>query len=125
MIENIEIYTPKKSPIIPNLEISILNILGIIFPVFLPSLHNIYDIEVYIYMLHIVRIMYTLFHMRECMLSHFSHIELFATPWAVTHRTPPFMGFSRHGLPCHPSGDLLDPGIDLLHHLCCRQFLYS
>ena len=48
MIENIEIYTQEKSPIIPNLEITIMNILGILFPVFLPNLHNIYDIEVYI-----------------------------------------------------------------------------
>ena len=80
-------------------------------------------------MLHIVCTMYTLFHVRECMLNHFCHVQLLATPRTVAHQTPPFMGFSRQehwgGLPCHPSGALLDPGIDLLHRLRCRQFLYS
>ena len=48
-------------------------------------------------------------------LSHFSHVQLFATPWTVAHQAPPSMGFSRQeywsGLPCPPSGDLPDPGI--------------
>ena len=29
------------------------------------------------------------------LLSHFSHIQLFATPWTVTHQAPLSMGFSR------------------------------
>ena len=31
----------------------------------------------------------------ECMLSHFSCVHLFATPWTVAHQGPLFMGFSR------------------------------
>ena len=27
----------------------------------------------------------------------FSHVRLFATPWAVAHQAPPSMGFSRQG----------------------------
>ena len=48
-----------------------------------------------------------------------SCVQLFATPWTVTHQAPPPTGFSRQeswsGLPCHPPGDL--PNID-------RQILY-
>ena len=50
-----------------------------------------------------------------CMLSHFSHIWLFVTPWTIAHQAPLSMGFSRQeywsGLPCPPLGDLSDPGI--------------
>ena len=50
------------------------------------------------------------------MLSHFNHVQLFATPWTVVHQAPLFMGFSRQeywsGLPCPPPGDLPDPGIE-------------
>ena len=53
--------------------------------------------------------------MCECMLSRFSHIQLFATLWTVAHQAPLSMGFSRQeywsGLPCPPPGDLLNPGI--------------
>ena len=49
------------------------------------------------------------------MLSHFSHIQLFATLWAIAGQALLSMGFSReeywNGLPCPPLGDLLDPGI--------------
>ena len=52
----------------------------------------------------------------ECMLSLFIHVQLFATPWTVTHQTPLSMGFSRKeywsGLPCLPPGYLPDPGIE-------------
>ena len=52
----------------------------------------------------------------ECMLSLFNHVQLFATPWTVTHQTPLSMGFSRqeywNGLPCLPPGDLPEPGIE-------------
>ena len=52
-----------------------------------------------------------------CVLSHFSHVCLFATPWTVAHLASLSMGFSRQeywsGLPCPSPGDLLDPGIEL------------
>ena len=47
-----------------------------------------------------------------CMLSHFSPVGLFATPWTVA-RGSLSLGFSRQeywsGLPCPPVGDLPDP----------------
>ena len=30
-----------------------------------------------------------------CMLSDFSHVQFFGTPWTVAHQTPLSMGFSR------------------------------
>ena len=27
--------------------------------------------------------------------SHFSHVQLFATPWTIAHQVPLFMGFSQ------------------------------
>ena len=33
--------------------------------------------------------------MRICVLSRFSHVQLFATPWTVAQQTPLSMGFSR------------------------------
>ena len=51
-----------------------------------------------------------------CMLSRFSHVQLFETLWTVAHGVPLSMGFSRQeywsGLPCLPPGDLPDPGIE-------------
>ena len=51
-----------------------------------------------------------------CMLSHFSHIWLFATPWTVAHQTPLSVGFSRQEywseLPFSPPGYLAIPGIE-------------
>ena len=51
-----------------------------------------------------------------CMLSHFSHVQLSATPWTVAHKAPLSKGFSRQeywsGLLCLPPGDLPDPGIE-------------
>ena len=48
-------------------------------------------------------------------LSRFSHVRLFMTPWPVARQPPLSMGFSRQeywsGLPCPPPGDLPDPGI--------------
>ena len=50
-----------------------------------------------------------------CVLSHFSHVWRFATPWTVACQAPLSMGFSRqeywNGLPCPPPGDLPNPGI--------------
>ena len=49
------------------------------------------------------------------MLSHFSHVQFFVTPWAVALQAPLSMGFSKKEywsvLPCPPPGDLPDPGI--------------
>ena len=49
------------------------------------------------------------------MLSHFSHVGLFATPWTAAYQAPLSMGFSGQehwsGLPCPPPGDLPNPGI--------------
>ena len=46
-------------------------------------------------------------------LSCFSHVWLFATPWTVAHQAPLSMGFSRQeywsGLPSPPPGDLSHP----------------
>ena len=51
-----------------------------------------------------------------CVLSHLSHIRLFATLQTVARQAPLTMGFSRQrywsGLPCPPAGDLPDPGIE-------------
>ena len=50
-----------------------------------------------------------------CMLSHFSHVQLFVTPWTVAHQAPLSMGFSRQEhwsrLPFPPPGDFPDQGI--------------
>ena len=49
------------------------------------------------------------------MLSHFSCIQPFATPWTVAYQAPQSMGFSRQeywsGLPCPPPSDTPDPGV--------------
>ena len=49
------------------------------------------------------------------MLSRFSRVQLFGTPWTAARQTPLSMGFSRQeywsGLPCPDPGDLPDPGI--------------
>ena len=51
-----------------------------------------------------------------CVHSHFSHVQLFATPWTVT-RQALSVGFSRQeywsGLPYPPPGDLPDRGLNL------------
>ena len=51
-----------------------------------------------------------------CMLSHFSCVFPCAILRTVASQAPLFMGFSRQGywsgLPCHPSGDLPDSGIE-------------
>ena len=48
-----------------------------------------------------------------CMLSHFSHGQMFVTTWAVARQAPLSMGFSRQeywsGLPCPPPGESSRP----------------
>ena len=50
------------------------------------------------------------------MLSRFSRVRLFVSPWAVACQAPPSMGFSRQeywsGLPFPSPGYLPDPGIE-------------
>ena len=50
-----------------------------------------------------------------CMLSRFSHVQLFVMLWTVAHQAPLSMEFSQQeywsGLPFPSPGDLLDPGI--------------
>ena len=50
-----------------------------------------------------------------CVLSCFSRVRLFATPWTIACQAPLFMGFSRQQhwsvLPFLSPGDLPDPGI--------------
>ena len=51
-----------------------------------------------------------------CLLSCFSHVQLFVTLWSVACQAPLSMGFSRQehwsGLPFPSPGDLPDPGIE-------------
>ena len=55
------------------------------------------------------------------MLSHFSCVRHFATPWTVARQAPPSMGFSRQeywsGLPFPSPGDFSDPGIKPASHM--------
>ena len=48
-------------------------------------------------------------------LSHFSRVRVFVTPWTVAHQVPLSLGFSRQeywrGLPCPPPVGRPDPGI--------------
>ena len=61
-----------------------------------------------------------------CVFSCFSRVHLFVTLWTVAHQTPLPMRFSRQecwsGLPCPPSRDLPDPGIE--HLSCCAGRLF-
>ena len=66
-----------------------------------------------------------------CVLSRFSHVRLFVTPWTTAHRAPLSTGFSSQeywsGLPCPPPGDLPNPGIESRSHVSCidKQVLYK
>ena len=66
-----------------------------------------------------------------CMLSSFSHVQLFVTPWTVAHQAPLSMGFSRQEYwsesPFPSPGDLSNPGIkpeSLMSHCIGKQVLY-
>ena len=52
-----------------------------------------------------------------CVLSQFSHVQLFATLWTIAHQIPLSMGFSKQeywsGLPCPPPGLFLTQGLSL------------
>ena len=53
--------------------------------------------------------------MHACVLSHFSHVPVFATLWTVAHQAPLSMRSSNQeywsGLPCPPPGNLPDTRI--------------
>ena len=55
------------------------------------------------------------FVLQLLLLSCFSRVQLFATPWTAAHQAPPSMGFSRQeywsGLPFPSPRDLSHPGI--------------
>ena len=57
--------------------------------------------------------------MNNCVPSHFSHVQLFATLWIVTWQTPLSMGFSRQeywgGLPFPTPGNLPEPQIEPMY----------
>ena len=52
-----------------------------------------------------------------CLLSLFSHVRPFVTPWTVAHQAPLSTGFSRQedysGLPCRPPGIFPTQGLNL------------
>ena len=51
-----------------------------------------------------------------CVLSSFSHVQHFSTPWTIAHQAPLYLGFFRQefwdALPLPPPGDLPDPRIE-------------
>ena len=55
-------------------------------------------------------------HYFPCLLNHLSRGRLFTMLWTVAHQAPLSVGFSGHkywsGFPCHPKGDLPNPGIE-------------
>ena len=52
----------------------------------------------------------------SCVLSHFSHLQLFVTLWTIARQAPLSMELYQQehwsGLLCPPPGDLPDPGIE-------------
>ena len=54
--------------------------------------------------------------MHECVLSHFSCVQLFATPWTIGFQAPLSIGFSSQEywsrLPCPSPGNAPNPGIE-------------
>ena len=63
-----------------------------------------------------VKVINSMLCMHACVLSCFSHIQLFNILWSVARQAPLSMGFSRQeywsGLPCPPPGDLPHPGME-------------
>ena len=59
--------------------------------------------------------LHLLYFASQCMLSRFSHVQLFVTPWTIARWVPLFRGFSQQEywnvLPCPPPGDLPEPGV--------------
>ena len=63
-----------------------------------------------------IQCVWAIITLRVCVLSHFRHVQLFATLWTIASQTPQSMGFSRQEywseLPCPAPGDFPDPGIE-------------
>ena len=60
-----------------------------------------------------------------CLLSPFSCVRFFVTPWTVACLSPLSIRFSMQeywsGLPCLPPGDITNPGIEpISHYISCR-----
>ena len=59
--------------------------------------------------------LYVISYLLCFMLSHFSHVWLFATPWTLVHQAPQSIALSQQeywsGLPFPPAGGLPNPGI--------------
>ena len=53
-----------------------------------------------------------LLQQHTCVLSCFSHVQLFVTSWTVPHQSPQSTGFFWSGLPCPPPGDLPSLGTE-------------
>ena len=57
-----------------------------------------------------------IYQIHLCVLSRFSRVRLFVTPWTAARQDPLSWRFSRQeyqsGLPCPYPGDLPDPGIE-------------
>ena len=87
-------------------------------------------IAVYLFILIVIWMSFPANKMHACMLSRFSPVRLFATPWTVTHQAPLSMGFSRQeywsGLPFPPQGifPTQESNWHLLWLLHCKQILY-
>ena len=64
--------------------------------------------------------------MRVCVLSRFSHVRLFVTPWTVACQAPLSVGFSSKnaGVGCHALLQGILPTQGWNHLLQCRQVLY-
>ena len=67
-----------------------------------------------------------------CVLSCFSHVQFFQSPWTVASQAPPSMGFSRQeywsGLQFPSPGNLPDPGIEpvsVMSPALAGRFLYT
>ena len=64
-----------------------------------------------------------------CMLSHFSHVQLFATLWTVGHQASLSTGLSRQEYqsqwPYPPQGDLPNPGIESVPLVSSALWAYS
>ena len=74
---------------------------------------GIHDIQ---FLCVLLELLYAYTSKRACVLSRFSHVQLFATLWTVALQAPLSMGFPRQkywsGLPFPPPGDLPDSGIE-------------
>ena len=69
-----------------------------------------------LYVLSLIELLSSSYTLHACVLSCFSHVQIFVTLWTVANQAPLSTGFSRQeywsGLPCPPPGDLPDPGIE-------------